>query len=94
MKKIFLILLLVSTTLFVGCQNSGTFVDSKESPFCTACKSETVTTFIQGLNHTKYKCPSCETAREYDDYGGEIIHTCVKCGSALEKCPICIKREG
>lgn len=92
MKKAIMLTLCLVTLLIVACQNAGQAVSTSESPFCTTCKTETVTTFIKGLNHTKYKCPKCETLREYDDYGAEIIHTCTNCKRALEQCPICIKR--
>lgn len=94
MEKSIFALVLILSLLAVGCQNSGTYVESKASPFCTSCKTETTTTFIKGLYRTKYQCPKCETGREYDDYSGGIIHTCKSCGRALEKCPICKELEG
>lgn len=93
MKKIFLLLALGSVFLLVGCQSSNKLIKTEESLFCTACKSETVTTIVKGLNNTRYKCPKCYSVRQYDDYGSEIIHTCSDCGRALEKCPICREQD-
>lgn len=94
MRKPVILILCLATLFIVGCQNSGTLVESKQSLFCTACKSETKTSFIKGLTHTTFKCPKCDTVREYDDYGVEIIHTCKKCNRALEKCSVCKDQEG
>ena len=93
MKKLALVSILISTVFVVGCQSSGKLVESSQSPFCTSCKSETVTTLVIGLNHEKFKCPKCETSRVYGEYGQEVIHTCTKCGKALEQCLICKKQE-
>lgn len=94
MKSVKVQLLILFMALFtLGCQNSGELLESSQSPFCTACKSETKTTLIKGLNNKNFKCPKCDTVREYDDNGQEIIHTCTKCGRALEKCPICVEQE-
>lgn len=93
MGKIYVGLTLSLTFFLMGCQSSGKLLETKESPFCTLCKTETVTTIVKGLNNTRYKCPKCYSVRQYDTYGSEIIHTCTNCGQALQKCPICIEQD-
>lgn len=95
MNKIAMLLLCIFALFLVGCQNAGQVVETSESPFCTSCKTETKTTFIKGLNNKIFKCPKCETEVDYDENGEDrILHTCTKCGRALEKCPTCKEQEG
>lgn len=89
-----MLILSIFVIFSAGCQNAGQVIETSESPFCTSCKTETITTTIKRLNKKYYKCPQCVQSRAYFGWQAEYpLHVCTKCGKALKKCPICKEQD-
>jgi hypothetical protein len=104
MKNIHEILTIViaisSLILISGCQTPGKVVSTETSKVCPTCKTETVTTPIQGLTYKKHTCPFCKDVVTDDSAASsamatytsrdiETVHICNNCKSIVEPCSAC-----
>lgn len=92
-----------SVALLTGCQIPGKVQSEETSSVCPMCKTQTVTSPIQGLTYKKHVCPGCKSVatidpaaptymKDYVDPGAQTMHVCEHCMAAVSKCPLCRKQ--